>query len=1330
MTHRIKFVLNGVAATLALGLVLNDPASAQSVRPVATSGATKSSPVTARQGQLASTPESEPAESLWSGDGQSRVSRLLDVDPRSPIRPRVPFPKWGAAGRGSIEAQMGGHAVLTDRIFVKFRDELKVRTSMNPGTELWLESSASGGIGGRGLEDEDPVAEARALLAAYGAAVEQAVKIPAARLKAIEQRATETSREVQPDLGGIFLVTVGKAHVRQAAEAFNRLDCVEFAEVEIEARSAQCQPLDQSLQKGPGNVGANVGGCNQGTDANGNPFICSPYPVIAIPQNPGNTTLGFVNCNKPSFWAYYLPFNNAPLPNGNQACPPAGGYQPDLASKPLWDCTPNCNNNTACADTTSTIFTQGGNPMCQYGCADSACAQAVAQYQPNCTDMSSPQGWDATCATLASIICPAQVGSATPYNGLISGSGATIGALALDQLAQRCYQTLPPAGAPAIFDISNNFAYDPCFVARGPANFVTSAGRGVVTYTDIGDGSGLRPWGFTYTAPPAAMPAYGYLSFAAAGAGAFDDTNQPAPGNVTTPCTSGIGATPIGGTVLAANTFDPALASNATFDPVYKGGPQLFSHACTEPSSLPGCSTSKCCVYVCVQDPSCCDVGWDQGCVDLARGNATLCGQAELGMPSGAGDPTPLFTASGSSTAPTNLQLYTVASPLVNSTAQYIATVPTPTPGVPATISSGPVPLSTVTTQAQLTSTYAFVNSQYGGGGFDLAQFESFATQLPNTTTATARGKGITIGVIDYSAYLNHEDLVGQVTLETGTSVFLKPGGANDPDHGTAVLGILVAKANNFGITGIAPEAKARFYPAATTLGAGRISTAIVAAGEDLGVGDVLCIPLQLGTGGGATICSAGTYNTLLGVTASLGITNVCAAGNGGYATLAPATGRNNAVLVSAVWPGAQTPTPVSGTKTFNAAGTVLTNTLTNPGIIAPGNSYCRWKNSNYSAGNPGVSAAVDVSGWGTAICTLGRGTLWNGSNASSDPLQVNKLRSYQQSFGDTSGACAMIAGLIARIQATAIAMLGSAPSGERVRQVLANQLWINNQLQYGSDGLPIQIGSSVPQCNIAPGVPLPGTLSNAFYVVTLGDLIPANLASQINNVGGFPKAVECLQNVVFTQYFPQGGVPYILTVINGLNLASSTFDAALLDQAYFRIGATKKGRGNAGAGFGRPLVYASGGLVTDIQLKAQLPSESPENLFNLYFEAWGKATTGARVVEQGQGTGSINGRALALAYAWDNRAQRWRYLAYAFIDSYVGAEIGDPNDPNRPPTTPDMKADVNTLGYAAENFATPDGNGKAHAYVRVVTFSAGITGAYQMWWDYLVVSTDPVANP
>lgn len=184
---------------------------------------------------------------------------LFDVDPAAPLRPRNLVPKWMAAGQGSWVARIGSAAQLTGRIHVKFRDDLKVRSGMTPSAQLTREGTRSGlvkgpGLGGPDLGGPDPLDEARALMAVYAASAEQAVKIPLDRLKRLQAKAERIGRVQQPDLGGLIAMNVGAANAISAAEAFNALDCVEFATAELWPRPAQeqCQPVDQSLQKGPG----------------------------------------------------------------------------------------------------------------------------------------------------------------------------------------------------------------------------------------------------------------------------------------------------------------------------------------------------------------------------------------------------------------------------------------------------------------------------------------------------------------------------------------------------------------------------------------------------------------------------------------------------------------------------------------------------------------------------------------------------------------------------------------------------------------------------------------------------------------------------------------------------------------------------------------------------------------------------------------------------------------------------------------------------------------------------------------------------------------------
>jgi len=74
------------------------------------------------------------------------------------------------------------------------------------------------------------------------------------------------------------------------------------------------------------------------------------------------------------------------------------------------------------------------------------------------------------------------------------------------------------------------------------------------------------------------------------------------------------------------------------------------------------------------------------------------------------------------------------------------------------------------------------------------------------------RGDGIHIAVIDSNADLEHEDLRGRVA---GLHDFVVRGKSTDRNHGTAVVSVIGATANNArGIVGVAPEAAIDLYVA------------------------------------------------------------------------------------------------------------------------------------------------------------------------------------------------------------------------------------------------------------------------------------------------------------------------------------------------------------------------------------------------------------------------------------------------------------------------------------------------------------------------------------
>lgn len=83
-----------------------------------------------------------------------------------------------------------------------------------------------------------------------------------------------------------------------------------------------------------------------------------------------------------------------------------------------------------------------------------------------------------------------------------------------------------------------------------------------------------------------------------------------------------------------------------------------------------------------------------------------------------------------------------------------------------------------------------------------------------------ATGRGVTVAVIDSQVETNHPDLAGQVPVSENFA----PAPAHGAEqHGTAIAGVIAAKANNgVGIVGVAPQARLMALRACWQLGAGR----------------------------------------------------------------------------------------------------------------------------------------------------------------------------------------------------------------------------------------------------------------------------------------------------------------------------------------------------------------------------------------------------------------------------------------------------------------------------------------------------------------------------
>ena len=1329
------------------------------------------------------------------------------------LEPRQLANKLKATGPDSMDAVMsaGGanRGVRSGRIAVKFKDELLVRCSAGvTGNVLTCASTRAAIAAGNGATAyrNNPIASAVALVDRFSGSVQPAINKTTEQLAALEKKAAVKSRKAQPDLAGYMYVTVEPSALTSAAEAFNELDCVEFAQVDYLPIPAQqgCPDKDLSLQKGIASEGADIGiNCQTVTDALGTTVPCSPPgPIFVIDRSAASLTggLGAISCHRPSRWAGY----GSSFPYSTPTCTSGSYTEPTTFPPSRWDCSPNCNNASLCEDP-PTGFTS--HPSCQYGCSDNACADYLGTTLgfADCIDQAKTSGWDSTCATLANIYCPTIINEATPYNNI----SFAIGMLQVDLATEKCYGVSYTGASTYAFDDAE--VYDACFTLRGPALPTSSGISGILRYTDIGNGDGIRPWGFT-----GGQSLFGYC---------FLKQVLPTPLNATSFAT-GVPCSGVRLNITAASSqflqggellslLDPTDASNARFaefDNAFKSLPYTFSHDCfnaTE-SNIPGCYTTPCCVYVCVNDSSCCSNGWDAACVNAARSNTTLCQSGALtttatsawtvpppapGVPDF--DPIPVETSSTPFRA-RNLGLFRTRLPNVLTTSEYnsqiqliargsltnanvvkvdlsytIKTVGTTNwvsfgassntvgvvftsirngtpadgdgvatanavPGIspvsntyaqapPAPTTAGSFVVgqcykittlgttvwttigSTTNTvgtlfiatgigsgdgTATLTSiplpmndSYAFINNGFAGGGIDVSGMEAFTTGIGVDSTCIL-GSLTQVGVIDYSAIVDHIDLLGQVTVEPGQTIVIPATGTStliNPDHGTAVLGVLVAADNGFGITGLLPRARATFFPAVTLAQGGRVVSALVSAGELFTDGDVLCVPLEYGAG--FTLASDVFVNQLFSVIDSLGATVIIPAGNGGFEVQqvdAPI-----AITVGAVWPGAQTPVPYGGKNQLIAGG-----------VPYPGYQYCRFRSSNWSSniGNGGI----DVAGWGTSICTLGEGTLFNDATSL---LPATPQKNYQANFGQTSGACAMIAGLVGSLNGFSEQVFGSSIGTQRIRNIL-------NNVATNTQGEPTgaYLGSVITQCGFAPGAPLTSTISDEPFVVANGD-IQASGTGTNHNVGGFPLANVCLENVFINESYP-GGTPFDVQVITGTRISGNKFALGTLNNKFMQIQAQQRGRGSRGSGYGPSLQYVSTGQATDIQVRSQLLIDDISLLNDVRVQGYAMVTGGSST---SSGTDSSTGQAIGIMYAYNQRANRWIYLNYGFINGIPPETTGVPN----------LNQTLSSTGFNPQDFVVTEGNQQI-LYTRFLTFGFGVIGAYRTFWDQIFIQMNP----
>ena len=272
------------------------------------------------------------------------------------------------------------------------------------------------------------------------------------------------------------------------------------------------------------------------------------------------------------------------------------------------------------------------------------------------------------------------------------------------------------------------------------------------------------------------------------------------------------------------------------------------------------------------------------------------------------------------------------------------------------------------------------------------------------------KGQGVRITDCEYLFNSVHEDLAGLVTPQPGSIQYNTDFG---DDHGTAVLGILTAAENNYGMTGIIPMASSYFYPEnAIVNGSVQSRSACIAASLTAsGRGDVVLLEMQTYGFGWTTEDDRfvpAEYEQSVWLVVKTGTDAgkhvVAAAGNGGQDL-------DN--------------TNYASYRNRGDSGAI---------IVGAGSTNRAWL--SYST----FGSRVNLQGWGDwSVASLGYGDLYTYGG---DPNQK-----YTKSFSGTSSASPIVASSVVLVESFVRQKLGRSLTPTEMRRILVK----NGKAQTGS---------------------------------------------------------------------------------------------------------------------------------------------------------------------------------------------------------------------------------------------------------------------------------------
>ena len=263
-------------------------------------------------------------------------------------------------------------------------------------------------------------------------------------------------------------------------------------------------------------------------------------------------------------------------------------------------------------------------------------------------------------------------------------------------------------------------------------------------------------------------------------------------------------------------------------------------------------------------------------------------------------------------------------------------------------------------------------------------------------------GERVKVIDIEYAWNLMHEDL-----SKAGLPGALIPNKTPvDPfvgtDHGTAVLGELVADDNGFGVTGLVPNASLGMVNAFNAEDGYDLQDSIFIAHQDLGPGDVMLIEQQaFGLGGYVPVEWVPAYYDAIATATAAGVIVVEAAGNGSQDLDDPVYG---------------SPFPAG----LPDSGAIIVGAGAASNCGSPARSRLGFST---------FGSRVDLQGWGQCVATTGYGGL-HGLPQAND--------AYTASFSGTSSASPIVAAAAASVSSALEEAKGvpSTPQDVRARLI------------------------------------------------------------------------------------------------------------------------------------------------------------------------------------------------------------------------------------------------------------------------------------------------------